>query len=342
MGVLIIAEAGVNHNADPVLARDMIFAAKEAGADYVKFQTAIPELVISSIAPKAAYQKDLTGDGESQLDMCRKLHFPIDYYVTIKEICEEAGIGFCSTPFDIPSLEFLVKLGIDFVKVPSGEITNRPLLNAVARAGLPVILSTGMSTLPEVERAVDELINPLSGQGSVRRDEITVLQCNTQYPTPFADVNLLAMPEMGRRLGLKYGYSDHTPGISIPLAAVALGAAVIEKHFTLSRSLPGPDHKASLEPSELREMVVQIRNVEAALGSAEKAVTPSERDNIAIARKSVVAARPIRKGEVFTEENITVKRPGDGISAWDFYSLLGKTAHKDFPYDHLIECDEDE
>lgn len=322
----MIAEAGVNHNADPVLAREMVAAAREAGADYVKFQTAVPELVISSVAPKAAYQKEQTGDGESQLDMCRKLHFPVEYYAELKELCAREGIGFLSTPFDSVSLRFLLRLGMDFVKVPSGEITNLPFLREVAAAGLPVLLSTGMSTMEEVRRAA----------GVLGGCDVTVLQCNTQYPTPYGDVNLLAMPAMGKELGLPYGYSDHTPGIEVPLAAVALGATVIEKHFTLSRSLPGPDHKASLEPGELRLMVEGIRHVEAALGSPVKDVSPSERANIAVARRSLVASRPIRRGEKFTPDNIAVKRPGTGISPWEIDSVMGRTAHRDFDYDSLI------
>lgn len=329
MKTIIIAEAGVNHNADPALAKEMVLAAKEAGADYVKFQTAVPELVISSLAPKAEYQKEQIGDGESQLDMCRKLHFPIEYYRELKAFCEEAGIGFMSTPFDLVSLRFLIELGTDYLKIPSGEITNLPFLREVAASGIPVILSTGMSTFEEVERAVDVLRSP--------GKEIIVLQCNTQYPTPYSDVNLLAMPEMGARLGLKYGYSDHTVGIEVPVAAVALGASVIEKHFTMSRSLPGPDHKASLEPSELKAMVTAIRNVELALGSVSKEVSDSERDNIIVARKSLVAARDIKKGELFSYENLAVKRPGNGISPWEIDNVVGKTASRDFPYDSLIE-----
>lgn len=334
---IIIAEAGVNHNADPELAREMIRAAKEAGADYVKFQTAVPELVISSVAPKAEYQKEMTGDGESQLDMCRKLHFPVDHYIEIKKYCEEVGIGFLSTPFDLVSLEFLISLGMDFIKIPSGEITNLPYLRRIGEAGIPVILSTGMSTLDEVETAIDVLTGKFDGKNWLKRDEITVLQCNTQYPTPYSDVNLLAMCEMKEKLGVEVGYSDHTVGIAIPLAAVALGARVIEKHFTMSRSLPGPDHKASLEPDELKEMVTQIRNVDAALGSGRKTVSESERPNIEVARKSLVAARDIKEGEIFTLENITVKRPGNGISPMKIDDVIGKIAKRDFPYDTLIE-----
>lgn len=335
--VTIIAEAGVNHNANPLLAKEMVVAAKEAGADYVKFQTAVPELVISSVAPKASYQKEQTGDGESQLDMCRKLHFPIEYYRELKNYCEEIGIGFSSTPFDLVSLRFLIELGVDFIKIPSGEITNLPMLREIAAAGLPVILSTGMSTLEEVERAVSILTTPFGSSKVLKRDEITVLQCNTQYPTPYSDVNLLAMPAMGEKLKVKIGYSDHTQGIEVPVAAVALGATVIEKHFTMSRTLPGPDHKASLEPSELKEMIRQIRNVELALGDPEKTVSQSEKENIEVARKSLVAARDIKKGEKFSTENLAVKRPGNGISPWDIDKVVGKTAGRDFPYDSLIE-----
>lgn len=327
----------MNHNADPQLARQMIRAARDAGADYVKFQTAVPELVISSIAPKAEYQMELTGDEESQLDMCRKLHFPIEYYREIKRYCQEEGIGFLSTPFDLVSLDFLVELGMDFMKIPSGEITNLPFLRRAAQSGIPAILSTGMSTMEEVASAIDILTGKYDGKTYLRRDQIIVLQCNTQYPTPYSDVNLMAMKSMREELDVAVGYSDHTVGISVPLAAVALGATVIEKHFTMSRSLPGPDHKASLEPSELKEMVTQIRNVEAALGSPEKRVSQSEEPNIVVARKSLVAARDIRKGEIFTEENIAVKRPGGGISPMRIDEVIGLTAKRDFPYDTLIE-----
>lgn len=335
--VVIIAEAGVNHNADAELALRMIRAAKDAGADYVKFQTAVPELVISSIAPKAEYQKELTGDEESQLEMCRKLHFPVEYYREIKEICENEGIGFLSTPFDMVSLDFLLELGMDYVKIPSGEITNLPYLRRCGEAGIPVILSTGMSTLEEVEEAVRVLTGEHDGKKWLSRDKITVLQCNTQYPTPYHDVNLRAMRTMGEALGVETGFSDHTVGIHIPLAAVALGATVVEKHFTMSRSLPGPDHKASLEPHELKEMVKCIREVEEALGNPEKIVSRSEQPNIEIARKSIVAARDIEKGEIFTEENLAVKRPGNGISPMKIDDIIGKTASRDFPYDTLIE-----
>lgn len=336
---MIIAEAGVNHNGSLDLARRMVLAAKDAGADYVKFQTAVPDLVISSVAPKAEYQKDLTGAEESQLDMCRKIHLPLNDYVELKSLCEKTGIGFMSTPFDLVSVDFLASLGQDYFKVPSGEITNLPYLRKIAAAGFPVILSTGMSTLDEIEDAVKILTGShpdYPSESKLTRDDITVLHCNTQYPTPYGDVNLLAMNEIGCRLGVRVGYSDHTKGIEVPVAAVALGAVMVEKHFTLDRNMPGPDHKASLEPSELAEMVRMIRNVELALGSDRKTVTDSERPNMVVARKSIVAARPIRKGEALTEENITVKRPGNGISPMDWDKVIGTVAERDYNYDELI------
>lgn len=338
---IIIAEAGVNHNGSLERAREMVLAAKEAGADYVKFQTAVPELVISSIAEKADYQKENTGDArESQLDMCKALHLPLDDYRELKALCQKVGIGFMSTPFDLVSIDFLAGLGQDYCKVPSGEITNLPHLRRVAEKGAPVILSTGMSTLAEVEEAVAVLTGTHPGhpcRSRLTRDDISILHCNTQYPTPYADVNLRAMLTLRTRLGLRTGYSDHTRGIEVPVAAVALGAEIIEKHFTLDRNLPGPDHKASLTPDELKAMVSSIRNIEQALGSEEKAVSPSERGNIEIARKSIVAARDIKAGELLTEENITVKRPGNGISPMRWDEVVGTRARRDFPYDSLIE-----
>lgn len=336
---IIIAEAGVNHNADPRLASEMIKAAKQAGADYVKFQTAVPELVISSVAPKAEYQKRETGEEESQLDMCRKLHFSLDYYRELKAECDNEGIGFLSTPFDLESIKILDDIGMDYFKIPSGEITNLPYLRAIARCGRPVILSTGMSVTGEVEEGIEILTGSHTrypSESNLTRDDITVLHCNTQYPTPYSDVNLRAMRTLHEELKIKTGYSDHTIGIEIPVAAVAMGAVMIEKHFTLSRSLPGPDHKASLEPDELAAMVKAIRNVELALGSGKKEVTESERGNIEVARKSIVASRDIRKGEILTEENITVKRPGNGLSPLLWDEVLGTAAIDDFPYDHLI------
>lgn len=329
---IIIAEAGVNHNGNYELALKMVDAAKAAGADYVKFQTAKPELVISAFAPKAEYQKETTGSGESQLEMCRAIHLPLDDYAPIKAYCDKAGIGFMSTPFDLVSIDVLEPLDMDYYKIPSGEITNLPYLRKIASKHRPVILSTGMSDLDEIETALRVL-----EEGGVRRNDVTVLQCNTEYPTPMQDVNLLAMLEMKQRLGVRVGYSDHTQGIEVPIAAVALGAEVIEKHFTLDRRMKGPDHKASLEPDEFAEMVHDIRNVEQALGDGHKHVTPSERKNMVVARKSIVAARNIRKGEVLTEENITVKRPGNGVSPMQWDSIVGTRAVRDFGYDELIE-----
>lgn len=339
MRSIIIAEAGVNHNGDIELARKMVKAARWAGADYVKFQTAVPELVISSCAPQAEYQRENTGVEESQLDMCRRIHLPLSDYTQLKALCEEEGIGFMSTPFDLVSIDYLVKLGQDWMKVPSGEITNLPYLRKVSEAGIPVILSTGMSDMEEVDRAVRILCgeDPLSSpEAKLTRSQVIVLQCNTQYPTPPEDVNLRAMLTMRRELGLRTGYSDHTRGIEISVAAAALGAEVIEKHFTLSRDLPGPDHKASLEPDELAEMVCCIRNVEAALGDGVKRVSLSELPNLTVARKSIVAARDIKKGETFTEENITVKRPGNGISPIHWDEVLGTEATRDYKADELI------
>ncbi len=328
---IIIAEAGVNHNGNLELARKMIFAAKEAGADYVKFQTAVPELVISQFAPKAEYQKQTTGEAQSQLEMCRAIHLPLTDYAGLKALCDEVGIGFMSTPFDLVSIDCLDALGMDYWKIPSGEITNLPYLRKIARLGGKIILSTGMSELHEVEEALQVI-----ERNGTPRSGVILLHCTTQYPTPMSSVNLRAMDAL-RSLGCAaVGYSDHTQGISVPIAAVARGAAVIEKHFTLDRSLPGPDHKASLEPDELAAMVRAIRDIEQALGSAEKKVDDVERPNQTVARKSIVAARPIKAGEVFTDENITVKRPGNGISPMRWDAVLGLTAPRDFLPDELI------
>lgn len=329
----------MNHNGDFDMACRMVRAAKEAGADYVKFQTAVPELVISEVAPKAEYQKETTGEEESQLEMCRKIHLPLDAYPKLKALCEEVGIGFMSTPFDLVSIDCLARLGQDYLKVPSGEITNLPYLRKIAEAGRPVILSTGMSTLAEIEDAIEVLTatsQRYPSRSKLTRSDITVLHCNTQYPTPYEDVNLRAMNMIGEKLGVKVGYSDHTPGIVIPVAATARGAVMIEKHFTLDRNLPGPDHKASLEPDELKEMVRQIHIVDEALGEAAKQPSPSETPNMVVARKSIVAARDIKSGDIFTEENITVKRPGSGISPMRWDEVIGTQATRDYLRDELI------
>ncbi len=330
--VIIIAEAGVNHNGDYQRAVDMVYAAKEAGADYVKFQTAVPELVISSVDPKAEYQKEPTGNNESQLEMCRKIHLKLDDYLPLSELCREVGIGFMSTPFDLVSIDCLAPLGMDFWKIPSGEITNLPYLRKIAAKGGKVILSTGMSELPEIEAAMNVI-----EAGGIQRSDISLLHCNTQYPTPMRDVNLRAMEQLRSMHPGMVGYSDHTTGIEVPVAAVAMGAEIIEKHFTLDKSLPGPDHRASLDTAELRAMVNAIRNIELAIGDGEKHVSDSERPNIEIARKSIIAARDIKTGEILTEENLTVKRPGNGISPMRWDEVVGSRAIRDFKADHLIE-----
>ena len=330
MGVFIIAEAGVNHNGSLELAKKLVDAAAEAKADAVKFQTFIPEKVISVFAEKADYQKTATGAAESQLDMVRKLWLSYDSFRELADYCAQKGIRFLSTPFDIPSLEFLVSLGIPVVKVPSGEITNLPLLLAVAKTGLPVILSTGMSDLEEVAFARDALL-----QGGCPK--VSLLHCNTEDPTPYRDANLRAMDALRARFSGEVGYSDHTLGIEAPIAAVALGAQIIEKHFTLDRTMPGPDHSCSLEPDELKTMVEDIRHIELALGSGVKAPSASEKKNKAIARKSIVASRAIRKGELFSADNLDVKRPGDGVSPTKWFEVLGKPAKRDFLPDEKIE-----
>lgn len=327
--VLIIAEAGVNHNGDINLALEMISKAKNAGADIIKFQTAKPELVISRFAQKAEYQKKTTGSDESQLEMCKKIHLKFEDYFLVKETCDKEGIQFLSTPFDIESIHFLNDM-VPFWKIPSGEVTNYPYLVEIAKTGKPVVMSTGMCELSEIDSA----IAVLKTNGT---HEITLLHCNTQYPTPYKDVNLRAMETLRKRYSVKVGYSDHTQGIEVPIAAVALGAEVIEKHFTLDRTLPGPDHKASLEPDELAAMVKAIRNIEAALGNADKTVSDSERENIAIARKSIVAAKAIKKGELLNEKNITTKRPGTGLSPMFWNSVIGTKAIRDFQEDEEIE-----
>lgn len=328
---IIIAEAGVNHNGDLALARQMVHVAKDCGADYIKFQTAVPELVISSIAPKAEYQQQTTGKGESQLDMCRAIHLPLSDYAGLAQLCNEVGIGFMSTPFDLISIDCLEAIGMDFWKIPSGEITNLPYLRKIGALRSKVILSTGMSTLAEVSNAVEVL----EENGTPRKD-IILLHCTTQYPAPYESVNLRAMDAL-RELGCGgVGYSDHTEGIEVSIAAAALGACVIEKHFTLDRSLPGPDHKASLEPDELKQLVNDVRHIEKAMGNGKKAVAEAERGNIDIARKSIVAARNIKCGEILTEENITVKRPGNGISPMLWDKVIGTRAVSDFEADALI------
>ena len=333
MKTLIIAEAGVNHNGNFELAKQLVDKAVEGGADIVKFQTCKAENVISRYADKAEYQKVTTGEADSQLEMVRKLMLTYEEYGKLKEYCDERGIEFLSTAFDLPSVDYLHSIGMRRWKIPSGEITNLPLLIKIAKLGEPIIMSTGMSELSEVADAIKVLKE--NGAG-----EITILHCTTEYPAPYEDVNLKAIDSMKETFDLPVGYSDHTKGLEIPVAAVARGACVIEKHFTLDRNMEGPDHKASIEPDELKQMVDMIRHVEVAIGDGVKKVSPSELKNQDIARKSIIAKTAIKAGDVFTEENITTKRPGSGINPMKWFDLLGKTAKHDYQEDYLIEEDE--
>ena len=328
--IFIIAEAGVNHNGSLETAMQLIDAAVKAGADAVKFQTFKAENLVCKDAGKASYQMETTDREESQLAMLKKLELTSDMHEQLMSYCREKEIMFLSTPFDMDSLHYLVGCGMPIVKVPSGEITNYPLLREVGKTERSVILSTGMSTLDEVKAAIAVL-----RENGAR--EITVLHCNTEYPTPYADVNLKAMLTLKDELGVSVGYSDHTEGIVVPVAAAALGATVIEKHFTLDKTMEGPDHKASLEPGELREMVSAIRNIEMALGDGRKEPSQSEQKNIAVARKSIVAKRDIAMGEVFSEDNLATKRPGTGISPMNWNEIIGKKAKRGFQTDELIE-----
>ena len=332
MKTLIIAEAGVNHNGDMCLARQLVDVAAQAGADMVKFQTFNARRLVTPSADKAHYQVKSTCAAETQLEMLKRLELTREMHVELIAHCAKRKIQFFSTGFDAQSVDMLIELGVDNFKIPSGEITNLPYLRHVGSFGKPVILSTGMSTLEEVACAVDVLL-----KAGTSHHNITVLHCSTEYPTPMEDVNLMAMVSMGNSLGLKFGYSDHTAGIEVAIAAVALGACIIEKHFTLNRGLPGPDHKASLEPKELHAMVAAIRNIESALGNGIKQPCTSEIKNIGIARKSIVAARSIQKGELLSIENLTVKRPGTGISPMDWDAVLGKPASRAYSADELID-----
>ena len=328
--VFIIAEAGVNHNGDITLAKRLVDAAVSAGADAVKFQTFKAEKLVCKNAEKADYQKETTNQAESQLEMLKKLELTEEMHNQLIDYCKEKGILFLSTPFDIDSVDYLIELGIEIIKVPSGEITNYPYLRKIAQTGKKVILSTGMSSFEEVREAVEVL-------KEYGNKDVAVLHCNTEYPTPFEDVNLRAMLTMRDELGVEVGYSDHTTGIEIPIAAVAMGAQIIEKHFTLDKTMDGPDHKASLESHELKAMISAIRNVESALGNGVKIPSKSERGNIEIVRKSIVAKHEIKKGEVFSEENLTTKRPGTGLSPMKWGEIIGKTASRDYDKDDLIK-----
>lgn len=327
--VFVIAEAGVNHNGSVEIAKQLIDVAAQAGADAVKFQTFRAENMVCRTAAKAAYQIDSTGESETQYAMLKKLELTRQIHEELMEYCKEKNILFLSTPFDVPSVRLLADLGMRIWKVPSGEITNLPYLRHIGKYHQKVILSTGMSSMDEVKAAVAVLRE----NGT---QDITLLHCNTQYPTPVPDVNLLAMVSMGKELGLPAGYSDHTQGIEIPIAATALGAVVIEKHFTLDRNMEGPDHRASLEPDELRRMVEGIRKTEQALGDGVKRLSESEKGNVSVARKSIVAAESIRAGEYFTEENLSAKRPGTGISPMLWDEIIGRKADRDYKVDEMI------
>lgn len=351
----IIAEAGVNHNGSLDMAKKLVEVAAGAGADAVKFQTFKADKLVSRSAPKADYQSRTTAADESQHEMIRKLELDEAAHAALIEHCRACNIQFLSTPFDLESVDLLVgRFALPCIKIPSGDITNGPLLLKIALSGKAVILSTGMSTLGEIEDALGVLAFGYLGKGdpsikafreayctaagqAALNAKVTLLHCTTEYPAPFVDVNLKVMETLKSAFGLPVGYSDHTEGIVVPIAAVARGAVVIEKHFTLDRTLPGPDHKASLEPAELQEMVRAIRLVEQALGSGRKQPTPSELGNLAVARKSLLAACPIGAGEVFSTQNLTVKRPGKGLSPMNYWDLLGTAARSDYCQDEVID-----
>ena len=331
---IIIAEAGVNHNGSLELAKQLVDKAVEAGVDYIKFQTFKASKLVTKAAKQAEYQqKNIGKGGDSQYQMLKKLELSPEDHEELIAYCEKRGIKFFSTAFDFDSIEYLHSLDLGLWKVPSGEVTNYPFLKRVAAYNEKTILSTGMCEMSDVRAAVEALF-----KNGLSRDNLILLHCNTEYPTPYEDVNLKAMDALRNEFGVEVGYSDHTKGIEVPIAAVALGATVIEKHFTLDRNMEGPDHKASLEPDELKAMVSAIRNIEKAVGGdGTKHISESERKNIAIARKSIVAACDIKAGEVFTEQNLTVKRPGNGISPMRWEEVLGKVAKRDFSEDDLIE-----
>lgn len=330
---IVIAEAGVNHNGSIDLAKKLIDAAVEANADFIKFQTFKAKKLASKTAKKAEYQdRNTNSENESQQEMLSKLELSIEDHNELIAYCQKKNIRFFSTAFDLDSVDFLASLNLGLWKIPSGEITNYPYIRRIAQTKAPIILSTGMSNMDDIRAAIQVLV-----ENGTNKENITVLHCNTEYPTPMKDVNLKAMNHIAKELDVKIGYSDHTLGIEVPIAAVALGATIIEKHFTLDRNMKGPDHKASLEPNELKAMVKAIRNIEEALGIEDKKVSKSEQKNIAIARKSIVAALPIKRGDTFSENNLTVKRPGTGISPMKWESVIGQKAIRDFEEDELIE-----
>ena len=331
MSVFIIAEAGVNHNGSIELARKMVDTASKAGADAIKFQTFKAEKLVTRYAEKADYQRDTSDEKELQISMLKKLELNIEDHRKLISYCNEKKIIFMSTPFDIESIQLLIELGLKIFKIPSGEITNLPYLRCIGRLNKKIIISTGMSNMNEIKNALRVLID-----SGTNKENITVLHANTQYPTPMKDVNLNAMINIGNTLNLKYGYSDHTLGIEVDIAAVAMGASCIEKHFTLDKNMEGPDHKASLEPEELKEMITAIRNIEDALGTSEKKLSNSEKSNITLIRKSIVASKKISKGEKFTKDNLDIKRPGNGISPMKWDEIIGTYATKDYSKDELI------
>jgi len=329
--IIIIAEAGVNHNGSIELAKILIDIAAEAGVDFVKFQTFKAETLVTQTADKAEYQKEITNTDESQFEMIKKLELDRKTHEELIDYCKIKDIQFLSTAFDQDSIELLAELNIPLFKIPSSEITNLPYLRYIGKMGKPIIMSTGMSTLDEVHNALNILI-----ESGAKKDKITILHCNTEYPTPMEDVNLKAMLTIRDELGVKIGYSDHTLGIEVAISAVAMGATVIEKHFTLDRTLPGPDHAASLEPDELKSMVTAIRNIENAMGGGIKKPSSSEIKNMPVIRKSIVAKKSIKKSEKFSEDNLTVKRPGTGISPMEWDNVIAKVANHDYEMDDLI------
>ena len=332
MSVLIIAEAGVNHNGSMKIAKQLVDAAVEAGVDIIKFQTFQAEKLVSKAAKQAEYQKKNIGDGnDSQYEMLKKLELSKENHEELIIYCKKKGIRFWSTAFDFESMDYLHSLNLGLWKIPSGEITNYPFIRKIASYGEDVIMSTGMCETKDIQNAMDVLL-----RYGIRKEQITLLHCNTQYPTPYQDVNLNAMTSIKHEFDIQVGYSDHTPGIEVTIAAVALGATVIEKHFTIDRNLPGPDHKASLEPHELKAMVSAIRHIEQALGDGIKRVSDSEKANVSVARKSIVAACTIKKGDLLTEENLTVKRPGSGLSPMLWDEVIGTIAIKDYEEEDMI------
>ncbi len=329
--VTIIAEAGVNHNGDLATAKQLIDVATDAGADFVKFQTFKAEKMVSSSAKKASYQLQHDGDDSTQLAMLRRLELDQAMHEALIEHANQRGIQFLSTPFDLESVSLLDALGIPVFKIPSGEITNAPLIKKIGRSGKPVILSSGMATLGEIEEALFILLN-----SGLSREQVTVLHCNTEYPTPMADVNLRAMQTIGNALGVSIGYSDHTLGIEVPIAAIALGATIIEKHFTLDRTMEGPDHRASLEPNELKQMVRSIRNISLAMGSGIKQPSPSEAKNLKVARKSIHLSIDLPAGHSLKKEDLLMKRPGNGISPMRYEEVVGRTIRRPLSADHQL------